>query len=340
MSADRPALSVIVATLDEQAHIESFLDGILDQDLDVPYEVLVVDGGSTDATRELVEARAARSPQVRLLDNPRRRTPFAFNIGLAEARGELVAILGAHTRYPRNYLSSCVRVVDAGSGPTACGGLVRTVPAGGSLDARLACAVMGSSFASSSQSFRTQRGGEVESIPYPVYRLEDVRAVGGFDERLERNQDNDLSHRLREHGVRLMVTDETSCDYAARSGMRSLLRYAAFTGEWNGRTVRMGLAVMKPRHFAPGAFVVALAVAVLVGSTGRHPLARLARFGAAAVLLTHLALGTRSALRERDGVLRGPERLLLAPAVLAFHVAYGVGNLRGLAATPPASERD
>ena len=120
----------------------------------------------------------------------------------------------------------------------------------------------------------------------------------------------------------------------ARSGVRALLRYAAFTGEWNGRTVRMGLDVMKPRHLAPGAFVLALAAAVLVGATGRHPLARLARGGAGLVLLTHLGLGTASALREDDRLLRGVETLALAPTILAFHLAYGAGTLRGLAAAP------
>ena len=54
----------------EAAHIAGVLEQVLAQDLDEPFEVLVVDGRSTDATREVVGQIEARDARVRLLDNP------------------------------------------------------------------------------------------------------------------------------------------------------------------------------------------------------------------------------------------------------------------------------
>jgi len=322
-AAPDPVVSVVVATLNEEHAIAGFLTSVLGQDLDEPFEILVVDGGSTDRTRDEVAAIADRDPRVRFLENPDRFTPYAFNIGVREARGEFVAILGAHCRYDRNYLSASLRGLRAAGGRAACGGLVNTVPADDSLDAGVAAAVMGSSFASSPNSFRTQGAGEVDSIAYPLYRRDDVLEVGGFDERLTRNQDNDLSERLRRAGVHMYVTDETSCDYLARPGVAALCKYAYRTGDWNGRTVRMGLDVLKVRHFVPAALVGALVVGS-VGSIGSGWRARAARGLMVGTLATHQALAAAAA-RSTDG-----PPALVAPATLGFHLAYGAGTIAGL----------
>lgn len=66
---DSPALTVIVATLNEAARIRPCLDGLIAQGPPVS-EILVVDSGSTDGTRELILAAASRDPRIRLLTDP------------------------------------------------------------------------------------------------------------------------------------------------------------------------------------------------------------------------------------------------------------------------------
>jgi glycosyltransferase involved in cell wall biosynthesis len=322
---ERPVVSVVVPTFNEEAHIAGLLESVCRQDLRESYEVLVVDGCSTDATRPVVEEWAGRDRRVRLIDNLDRSTPVALNVGLAAARGEYIAILGAHCRYPRNYLSSLLRVVRDSPSPTGCGGVVRVVAAGVGVSATLAAAVQASSFASSSHSFRTQSAGAVDSIPYPLYRMSDVLAIGGFDERLDRNQDNDLSHRLRRAGVRLVLTDVVTCDYVARPGLASLCRYAFRTGRWNGLTVRGGYRVMQLRHFVPGIFVFALGACGFIGLSSSL-LGRVARSGGVAAVILHQVAASLDARRMRLGSCG----VLLPPAVLAFHLSYGAGTVWGL----------
>ena len=102
VSTDKPTIAFVVATLNEERAIEACLRSLLDQHYPADLiEVAVVDGGSTDRTREIMSAIAAADPRVRLLHNPGRIAACAFNIGVRETTGSLVSLVGAHgTTHP------------------------------------------------------------------------------------------------------------------------------------------------------------------------------------------------------------------------------------------------
>ena len=84
--ADLPFISVVVPVRNEARFIEGTIEQLVGQDYPADrFEVLVVDGRSTDSTREIVAAMAAARANVRLLDNPGRLSSAARNIGLREA---------------------------------------------------------------------------------------------------------------------------------------------------------------------------------------------------------------------------------------------------------------
>ena len=107
-------VSVILATLNEAARIGPCLDGLIAQTAPL-LEVLVIDSRSTDGTRELVAAAAARDPRIRLItDEP---LPdgwvgkvWALECGLQQARGEWVLGIDADTVPERGLVGA---VVDA-----------------------------------------------------------------------------------------------------------------------------------------------------------------------------------------------------------------------------------
>src|SRR5829696_8903073 len=96
-SPDSIDVSVLVPVLDEAAHIRATAAVMLAQELDGSFEVLFVDGGSRDGTREVLEQLSDADARVRLIDNPARQIPSALNLGLRAARGEYVARMDAHT---------------------------------------------------------------------------------------------------------------------------------------------------------------------------------------------------------------------------------------------------
>lgn len=339
-----PVVSIVLATCNEARGIERCLASLLGQQTHSPtvgnfeIEVLAVDGASTDGTRAILDRVAAAEPRVRVLGNPRRRAPFAFNLGLTHARGSYVCIFGAHTVYRQDYVAVCLSEMIAHNA-AACGGRVLTAPANRSLSARLAAWAMSHPFGSSRKSFRTQSEGPVDTVNYAVFRRDLALAGGGYDEDLLRNQDNDLNQKLRAGGQILWCTWKTQCTYFPKSTVSGLFRYGYGNGYWNALSLAKNPASMGARHFVPFAFVLALALSAtaaaagaIVASSGSAS-AWLAAIPLAALLALHLGCGAAAAIRTawRE---RSPGALWLPLVFFGFHVAYGFGTLRGFLSRP------
>jgi glycosyltransferase involved in cell wall biosynthesis len=87
----RPFISVLVDTFNHQRFIAEAVESVLEQDVPaVDREIIVVDDGSTDGTAAIVRKFA---PQVRLLQKKNGGQASAFNAGIPECRGQIVAFL-------------------------------------------------------------------------------------------------------------------------------------------------------------------------------------------------------------------------------------------------------
>jgi glycosyltransferase involved in cell wall biosynthesis len=84
-----PRISVIIPTLNSVRFVGEAIDSVLKQSVSVS-EILVVDGGSTDGTQELVRAK---NPLVRVLSQEGRGRAGARNTGLRRASGDFIALL-------------------------------------------------------------------------------------------------------------------------------------------------------------------------------------------------------------------------------------------------------
>jgi succinoglycan biosynthesis protein ExoA len=219
---------------------------------------------------------------------------------------------------------------------------VVTSPAGGGIQARLVAWAAGHPFASSSRSVRTQPEGYADTVPFPVMRKQALLEAGGYNELLLRNQDNDMNQRLRALGFKLYVTGKTKCRYFARPSITSFLQYGFRSGLWNALSLRQNPSSLGLRHFAPFGFVTVLLVLTIIaaarGIVGPQYSA-MAGVSLAAILALHLGAGTLAGLqvaaRERTVAA-----LWLAPLIMSFHSAYGLGTMRGfLLLFRPAVER-
>jgi dolichyl-phosphate beta-glucosyltransferase len=126
------ALTVVLPCYNEAERLPGTLAAYLRQLSWVPgqVEVLVVDDGSTDATRAVAEAAAAADPRVRVLGHrPNRGKGFAVRAGMLAARGDLIVFADADGSYGPDDLR---RVVEAlAEAPVAIG--TRTEASSGSL---------------------------------------------------------------------------------------------------------------------------------------------------------------------------------------------------------------
>lgn len=97
-----PLISVIVPAHNEEKYLGSCLDSLLNQDTQIPYEILVIENGSSDKTTDI-----ARSfEKIRLIHEPKLGLPLVRQIGYKTARGDLLAYVDADSIVPPNWVSS------------------------------------------------------------------------------------------------------------------------------------------------------------------------------------------------------------------------------------------
>jgi glycosyltransferase involved in cell wall biosynthesis len=112
----KPAVSVLVDTYNHERFIEQALVSVIEQDFSATdMEIIVVDDGSTDRTPDIVRKFA---PRARLLRKTNGGQASAFNAGIPEARGEIVAFLDGDDWWEREKLTrvSEAMAADAGVG--------------------------------------------------------------------------------------------------------------------------------------------------------------------------------------------------------------------------------
>jgi GT2 family glycosyltransferase len=325
-----PRVSVLMAVRNEARHLEAALAAVRGQDW--PHErleVLVIDGDSDDGTRDVAGRVAAGDPRVRLLANPARFVAQGLNLGLAAARGEVIVRVDGHCRVPAGYVRAGVEALRDGRGECA-GGPVRAQ--GGSAFGRTIALAMSTPFGVGGASFRWSRvAREVDHLPFGVWRREVFEWLGGFDEALRRNQDDEFSDRFRRAGGRIWMQPEALVEYWSRDSLGGLARQYFGYGFWKVRVIRKrGGLPSSPRHLAPAALWLAALGGALAAVAARNPLLAAIVPGAYAAFL---ALATLVTLATR----RQPEALLLPLVLPVLHGAYGAGFLAAIARPADAS---
>ena len=322
-------VSVIVPCLNEERQIAKCLDSLLTSDY--PHdllEILVIDGGSSDKTREIVEEFSRKSEVVKLLENPHRYTPFAYNIGIRNARGDAVAIMSAHAAYPEDYLSKCAKYLVEYDADNV-GGVLLPKPQTGSLFNKALSLVLTEKFGSGGAAFRGVTGDqprEVDTLFGGFYRKDVFDRIGMFNEHLIRNQDMDINTRLTRAGGKILLFPDIECVvYDSRYSYSKFVKKNFANGMWTILPYRYSSNPLKARHVIPGVFVSGLVVGGFLSIFSAF--IRYLYFG---VLGLYFGLNTyysaKVARREKN-IRLFPMMFLVFPS---RHISQGLGVLKGL----------
>lgn len=309
----------------EGEYIRSCLRSLVEQTFPSgQYEILVADGRSTDNSREAVALFKGVNVSVRLLDNPSQKTPSGMNLGIRTANGHIIIIAGAHTIYPVDFVENCVLWLNK-TGADVVGGPVRTEVQSNHFGAKLASLILNSPFGVGNSRFRTSsEEGYVDTVPFGAYRRAILDRVGLFNVKLVRNQDNDLSERIRRAGGKIYMTPALTTTYIPVHSFTDLLRQAFGKSQWHIFTLLENVHALGFRHLCPAVFAISLA-GLLVLSAGNSP----ARLFLAILVLSYFSLGFWVAFRRESR--SSPLLKTVVPfACFLFHCAYGLGTLMGL----------
>jgi succinoglycan biosynthesis protein ExoA len=329
------AASVVVPIRNEEKYIATCLQSLLRQSIPCDsYEIIVVDGRSSDRSREIVEGIQHDFPNVRCLDNPAAIAPVAMNIGIRDARGKVIIRADGHNFYPPTYIENCIKYLEQ-TGADNVGGPWLTVPADKTFGAGLVAAILSNPFGVGGSRFRTsQADGFVETVPFGAFRRELFDRIGLYNEKLVRNQDNELNARILAAGGKIYQTSALQTEYHPVSTFSALLTQIYKTSQWHVFSIRENKRSMGFRHLAPAGFVL-----VLLALIGMSWLSRLSLIALISFLAVYLLAGFYVAVGRRREWRWGIV-CIMPFATLCFHFAYGLGTLAGLRylfKAPPSS---
>ena len=334
LPADQPhceLVSVVIPCYNEERFIGKTLENLVSQYDCSRYEVIVVDGMSTDGTREVVKQFQRTRPQipVRILDNPARKIPAALNIGVGAARGDIVARMDAHAAPSDGYIRGCVAALQQ-TNVGVVGMPCHVRPGDNSLTARAIAAAVSHPFGIGDAKYRLAAGTSpqepVDTVAFACFKKSLWQELGGFNEELLANEDYDFNYRVRQSGYLVLLDRSGHCDYFARTTLGDVARQYWRYGGWKAQMVKLHPRSIKIRHTVAPLFLLSVAALVVAGffwpwAWGALALELGFYFGMA------LASGWNISRREHGGLAM----VLLMPVVFfTIHATWGTSFLGGL----------
>ncbi|WP_051158684.1 glycosyltransferase family 2 protein [Rhizobium grahamii] len=224
---------IIIPCLNEEKHIEALLAKLSLEIDHMDARIVVADGGSTDATRDIVARVSAADPRIVLLHNPRRIQSAAINLAVQTFGRDYDYLIriDAHGDYPADY---CRRLVQEAVLTQADSIVVAMETVGFGVFQKATAFAQNSKLGNGGSKHR--EGAKAHWTNHGHHALMRIAAfdtVGGYDETFSHNEDAELDYRLKQAGFGIWMTDKTRMTYYPRSTISTLFRQ--YLGYGRGR---------------------------------------------------------------------------------------------------------
>jgi cellulose synthase/poly-beta-1,6-N-acetylglucosamine synthase-like glycosyltransferase len=323
-----PFVSIVVGIRNEEKFIEECIKSLLN--LDYPrnsYEIIIVDGMSTDKTQDIV-----KKYPVNLLLNEQKNVAAARNLGVKSARGELVAFTDGDCKVDPHWLKTLVCEMQSAPDEVVCVGgpnlIFDTDPVFGRVVGYAQESFLGSG--GSAQSKNSIKKHYVGSLPNcnAMYKKTAVQDAGGFDERFIVGQDCDLNYRIGKKGNKFLYIPEAQVLHHRRGTLKSFSIRMFKYGMWMAELFKKHGEFVRWYAFLPSIaiiFAAALLIASIKYFTPSLLLLALITVYFILVLITSIQVAYN--MRSKYGLFA----LVIIPVQ---HFAYGLGFLYSFANSP------
>lgn len=321
----QPFVSIVVGIRNEERYIEECILSLLD--LDYPkesYEIIIVDGMSTDNTRELVQ----KYP-VQLLSNEKINVAAARNLGVKKAKGSFVAFTDGDCKVDKLWLRTLVKEMQQAPEDVTCVGgpnlVFDTDPVFARVVGYAQETLLGSG--GSAQSHGYQKKQYVQSIPNcnAFYKKSVIEEVGYFDEYFVLGQDGDLNFRIGKAGYKFLFVPEAKVWHHRRGTIKTFSVRMFKYGAWMAELFKKHREIVRWYAFLPPMAIISF-IFLTVGSFKYPQLIFLLGFLVSTylILISFYALQVVSKMQSKKGLLT----FVIIPTQ---HIMYGFGILSKIA---------
>lgn len=320
-----PFVSVIVPCYNEEKTIQYLLSAVVAQTYpQAKMELVIADGRSTDATRELIEKFQKEHPDfhITVVDNEARNIPSALNQAIRASRGEIIVRLDAHSMPIPEYVERCVAAHQAGKGDNV-GGVWEIRPGTDSWIAQSISFAAAHPLGVGDAMYRLKAAaGAVDTVPFGSFRRSLIDKIGFFDESLLANEDYEFNTRVRESGGVVWLDPSIRSVYFSRPTLSSLVIQYWRYGFWKWRMLKRYPHTLRWRQALPPLFVLSLIVLIVLSLWIRS----ISYFLSAEISLYFIVLGVaglKLAIEKHE-----PFHIIGLPlAISSMHIAWGSGFL-------------
>ena len=313
-----PIVSVIVPLYNEEKYIEIFIKSLINQTYPMEQmEWIFVDGESEDNTVLIIDKYISSYP-ILLLKNTKKKTPFALNMAIKEAKGKYIIRMDAHAEFYPDYIEKCVYYLEHTDSANV-GGVAETISRG--FRGKVISFMLSTKFGVGGSDFRIGDADKyVDTVPYGAFKKEIFEKVGLFDTDLLRSEDNEMNARIRKAGGKIWLASDIRFKYYCRDTFSAILKMALQNGNALFYTMKKNPGATSLRHFIP--FLFLLSVIVLPAISIICPLFKWIMY---LELLVYLSLDLFFSFSSKK-ISYSAVLLWLYPL---FHLTYGVGSLLG-----------
>jgi succinoglycan biosynthesis protein ExoA len=250
-------ISVIVPCRNERGFISDFINHVFAQELgELSIELIIADGMSNDGTFEYLIELQNLLPNLKVLRNEGRIVSTGLNLALNNSEGDIVVRMDVHTTYEKNYIQECVKTLLTTNANCVGGAWIAT----GTSPVQIAVANAFQSRVASGGALSRSKDydGWVDTVYLGAWRRNYILSLGGFDENLVRNQDDELSLRIIQSGGKIWQSSKIKSKYTPRNSLTSVFNQFFQYGYWRLRVIKKHKHAASFRHVAPFGFLVLL----------------------------------------------------------------------------------
>lgn len=319
-------VSVVIPCLNEEKYIKDCVEGIVANGFNLSQlEILIIDGGSSDQTLEIVKKLQKDNSFIKVVFNKKKKTPFALNLGVQSASFNYILIAGAHAHYPFGYISRLYNLIQK-DGVDVVGGALETKTKTINDKTKAICYVLSHPLGVGNSIFRigADKLLEVDTVPFGLYSKAIFDKVGFYNEKLIRNHDMELSSRIKAANYQIWMDPHYTCTYFARETFKGLAKNNYGNGYWNLKTLAITRKFnsLSLRHYIPMLFILSIVLPILAGAIMSYLPAVFLGIG---IALMHASTLFWVALRSKQD-----SKIMVWITFLVLHYSYGVGSIVGL----------
>jgi GT2 family glycosyltransferase len=311
-------ISIIIPTKDENDNLQRLLSNLY-VPADLKYEIIIADGNEL---QEPVSTSIRLQENIAVVKNKMGFTPHGINSCLKLAKGQYIMLCGAHSYICKSYIKECIRQLDDNPNYGCVGG--RIIHRGFTSFGKSVAAAMGAPFGMGINSFRSRnKSGFVDTVSVPVFRKNIFDTIGGFDEMLIRNQDDDFSYRLSEIDYKIYQDISVWSEYHVREDVAKLTMQFFQYGFWKPFLLKKHKSLTTYRQIIPP-LLLCIFLFILVPLSFYTYNVFFISIPALLYIIGVFVSAMYASIKTKSNIFK------ICFAMAIMHVSYAVGYLTGL----------